>query len=206
MTARSGQNQITTVQAALIVFSTIVGAGIMTLPRDAGKAVGSPDAWIAVILGGTIALGFGYVVAKLSQRFPGHTIYQYSQTIIGTFLGKIHGVVLIVYFTCFCGWQVRSMAELVRLYLLDNTPIEVIIVVFMWLAAYLVDGGIRSIGRICELYFPIVAVILLLTFTLSWHFLTGITFDPFWEKDFFPCSKESSPLPLLLADTKSCLF
>lgn len=189
MISRSEGNHITTVQATIIVFSQIIGAGVMTLPRDAGKAVGTPDAWIAVILGGLIALLFGFIVAKLSQRFPGYNFYQYSQMIVGKFWGTIHGMLLIVFTLCFCGWQVRSMAELVRLHLLENTPIEVIIMVFLWLAAYLIDGGIRPIARICELYFPIVVIILLLAFALAWPLFEWDNIRPILGEGMLPVLK-----------------
>ncbi|WP_248925781.1 GerAB/ArcD/ProY family transporter [Paenibacillus hamazuiensis] len=163
----SVQNTITSVQAMMIVINTIIGAGVTTLPRDAGKASGTPDAWISVILGGLITLLACYVVGRLSQRFPGQTFFQYSLQIWGKPIGKILGFLLILYFFLIAAWQIRAMGELIRFYLLDNTPIEVIMLVFLWIGVYLADGGIRPIARLCELFFPVLVISLLLTLFLA---------------------------------------
>lgn len=159
---------LSTVQAAMIVLNTIIGAGVTTLPREAGKAAGTPDAWISVILGGLTALFFGYVGARLSQRFPGRTFYQYAEQLWGKALGKCLGFLLLSYFLLIASWQVRAMGELVRVYLLDNTPIEVIMLVFIWAGVYLVEGGIGPIGRLCELYFPVLVFTLLISLALAY--------------------------------------
>ncbi len=49
------KDRISTVQATVTVASTIIGVGILTLPRTATEAMGTPDAWMAVLLGGMIA-------------------------------------------------------------------------------------------------------------------------------------------------------
>lgn len=158
---------LTTFQTILIVVNTTIGAGITTLPRDAGQATGTPDAWISVILGGTAALLVAYAAARLSQRFPGRTFFQYSQQIWGKPAGILLGLMLILYFFVISAWQVRAMGELIRFYLLDNTPIEVIMLVFIWVGVYLAGGDLRSIARMCELVFPILLMSLLLTLLLA---------------------------------------
>jgi spore germination protein len=202
----ASKDQITTVQATLIVVNAIIGSGVMTLSRDAGKAVGTPDAWISVILGGIIALFFGYVVTKLSQRFPGQTFYQYSQIVAGKFLGKIHGILLIVYFLSLGGFQMRAMGELVRMYLLDNTPIEVVMMVFLWVGLYLVDAGIQPIGRICELYFPITVIILLLTLALAWPIFEWDNVRPILGEGMVPALKGIKSTALAFTGFETMFF
>ncbi|NRD77741.1 GerAB/ArcD/ProY family transporter [Bacillus sp. BRMEA1] len=155
------KDQITVTQAAVVVSNTIIGTGILTSPRTIAQEVGSPDGWISVILSGMIALLAGYVVAKLSQRFPGQTFYEYSQIVVGKFLGRIHGGIFTFYFLLSAGFQLRAMGEMIRMYLLDNTPIEVIIIFFMSVATYLMVGGINAIARLFELFLPFIILILL---------------------------------------------
>lgn len=123
-------------------------------PREVATKVGTPDGWISVLLGGFIALLAGYILAKLSQRFPGQTFYQYSQIVAGKFLGKVHGFILIIYYTFFAGYEVRGMGELIHMYLLQNTPIEVIIIAFISVVTYITVEGANPIARICEFFFP----------------------------------------------------
>lgn len=69
------KDRIITTQAIITVSSTIISVGILTLPRTATEAMGTPDAWIAVILGGIISMVFGYGVIKFNQCFPRKTFY-----------------------------------------------------------------------------------------------------------------------------------
>lgn len=153
------KDKITPVQATIAVSSIIIGVGILTLPRGLVDAMGTPDGWISVILGGLISMGAGYVIVKLSQRFPGQTFYQYSQVVVGKFLGWLFSLLLITYFIMFAGLEARILGEVIRSYLLDKTPIEVLIISFMSVGIYLIVGGINPMVRVFELYFPIITVI-----------------------------------------------
>lgn len=153
------EDNITSVQAAIAVASMIIGVGILTLPRTVADTMGTPDGWIAVILGGFISMGAGYVVAKLSQRFPGQTFYQYSRAVAGKFFGWLFSLFLIVYFTVLAGFEARTLGEVARIYLLDKTPIELIIISFMSVGTYLVAGGVNPMVRMFEFYFPFIAFI-----------------------------------------------
>ena len=150
------KDRISTVQATVTVASTIIGVGILTLPRTATEAMGTPDAWASVLLGGIMAMAVGYIIIKLNQRFPGKTLYQYSDLIVGRPLGIIFSLMLVLHFIVFAGFEVRMLAELVRTYLLKKTPIEVIIITFLGAGTYLVVGGINPLVRLMEAYFPII--------------------------------------------------
>ncbi|MEW9668333.1 GerAB/ArcD/ProY family transporter [Ammoniphilus sp. 3BR4] len=163
------KDQITTIQSALIVTNVIIATGIITLPRAVAEEVGTPDGWISVILGGLIALFFGWVVGKVSQRFPDQSFYQFSQVVAGNFLGKVHGMIFVVYLIISAGHQARIMGEVIRMYLLDDTPMEMIIITFMCVGVYLTVGGINPIARICELFFLVIVVLLLLLAVFSFR-------------------------------------
>ncbi|RKD31386.1 GerAB/ArcD/ProY family transporter [Thermohalobacter berrensis] len=157
------KDKISTIQATLAISATIIGVGILTLPRTAGKAVGTPDIWLAVLLGGLIVLVFGYIVAKLSQRFPDKTFFEYSLDITGKSIGYLINIFIVVYFTLLAAYEARILAELIRTYLLSRTPIEVIITIFISVGVYLVVGGINPLVRIFEFFFPIVVFLFLFT-------------------------------------------
>jgi spore germination protein len=158
---------VTSIQTMMIVLNTIIGAGVTTLPRDAGNATGTPDAWISIILGGMIALLAGYVVTRLSLRFPGETFFQYSRHILGKPAGTLLALLLSVYFLMISAWQIRAMGELIRFYLLNNTPIEMIMLIFLWIGIYLVGGGIEPIARFCEIVFIVILLSLISVLLLS---------------------------------------
>ncbi|MDO3676248.1 GerAB/ArcD/ProY family transporter [Paenibacillus ehimensis] len=154
------KDQITSRQASFIVSKSMIGTGILFLPQVVAKEVGTPDGWISVLIGGFLALLAGYVIIKLNQRFPKQTFFEFSQTVFGKWIGAVHIVLLSAYFTISSGYLARIMGEVIHMYLLDKTPIAFIIITFMLVAAYLATGGINSIARLIELFFPVILIIL----------------------------------------------
>ena len=94
----SEQESLTTHQAVVIVSNYILGVGILTLPRAAAEKVKTPDIWLSIIIGGLIAMLAGLIIVKLSQKFPGMTFYEYSQRIVGKWIGCILNLIVIGYF------------------------------------------------------------------------------------------------------------
>ncbi|SEM81709.1 GerAB/ArcD/ProY family transporter [Lihuaxuella thermophila] len=161
------KDQITSSQAAVAVASILVGAGILTLPRSAAEQMNTPDGWIAVILGGLVTMGIAAVLVKLSQRFPGKTFYLYSQEIVGKFLGYLLSLVLVVYFTLLAGFEIRTMGEVTKSYLLLATPKEVTMIMMLWVGVYLVVGGINPMMRLFEILLPPTVLIFFVVLLLS---------------------------------------
>lgn len=163
----SSKEQITNSQAAVILVNYILAAGILTLPRTSVEKVKTPDVWITVILGGIIAMIVGLIIVKLNQRFPGKTFYQYNQDIVGKWMGGFFSLLVIGYFFTISAYEVRTMAEVTGLFLLEGTPTWAIILPFMWIGLYLIIGGINTLARLFEIIFPITIVIFLLVAFLS---------------------------------------
>lgn len=163
----NSNDKITTSQALVILVNYILATGILTLPRTSVEKVNTPDVWISVILGGLIAMIVAAIIVKLSQQFPEKTFYQYSQEIVGKWLGSVLSLLVIVYFFTISAFEVRAMAEVTGFFLLEGTPTWAIIMPFMWIGLYLIVGGINSIARLFEIIFPITIVIFLIVTFLS---------------------------------------
>ncbi|WP_309411783.1 spore germination protein [Bacillus cereus] len=163
----SPQNRITTAQTFVIIVNFIFGSGILFLPRTSVEKVKTPDAWISVILGGIIAMLAGYIIIRLSQNFPKQTVYQYSQQIVGKWIGSIFSLCIICYFLANAGFQISSLEKITRLFLLGGTPTWAIIMPFMWISLYIVMSGINYIARLFEIIFPITIFIFLLISLMS---------------------------------------
>ncbi|ASS94322.1 spore germination protein [Peribacillus simplex] len=157
----SPKDKITTPQAAVIVINFILGTGLLTLPRSATEKVHTPDVWISVIFGGVIAIIAGVIMVKLSQQFPEKTFYQYINDIVGKWVGRLLSLVVICYFLMTSGFQLRSMAEVVRYLLLEGTPTWAITMIFMWVGLYLIIGGINPIARLFEIILPLTVILFL---------------------------------------------
>ncbi|WP_334076613.1 GerAB/ArcD/ProY family transporter [Paenibacillus sanfengchensis] len=160
-------DKITTTQASIFLTDTVLGAGILTLPRSVLEATETPDVWLSILVGGAIILLLVLVMVKLSQQFPGKTIFEYTKRILGTIPGAILCLLLIIYFIIVGGFEIRVLAEVAMLYLLEGTPIWAILIPFIWTGAYLACGGINSIARVFQIVFPISLFFLILSYSFS---------------------------------------
>ncbi|TFE30669.1 GerAB/ArcD/ProY family transporter [Cohnella luojiensis] len=161
------KDRITTPQSAVILINYVLGTGILTLPRTAAQAVKTPDVWISVIIGGLLAMLAGIIMAKLSERYPEKTFYQYSRDIIGKWCGGFISLLIICYFFMASAFQVRSMTAVTDFFLLEGTPSSAIILCFMWVSLFVTVGGINPIARLFEIIFPITIIIFIVIASLS---------------------------------------
>lgn len=160
-------DKITASQAAVFLNNAVLGAGILTLPRNVSQSVKTPDSWLSVLLGGVIVLLVVTLMVKLSQQFPGKTVFQYSAKIVGRIPGALLCLLLIFYFLITAGFEIRTLAEVTLFFLLEGTPIWAIVLPFIWVGIYFVYGGINSISRVFQIVFPISIMILIISYALS---------------------------------------
>jgi spore germination protein len=160
-------DQITTVQTVMIISNFILGAGILTLPRSVTEKTQTPDAWISVIISGLITMLIGFIMVKLCKRFPDKSLYQFSQIIIGKWLGSFISLIIVIYYIVLSAFEVRAMAETTRLFLLQGTPIWAILMPFLWIGLYLILGGINSIARMFEIIFPVTVIFFMIVMLLG---------------------------------------
>ncbi|MCK8828293.1 spore germination protein [Natroniella acetigena] len=163
--------QISNQQLAFIIIQTCVGMGILSLPRVMAKTAGQ-DAWLAIILGAgvwAVSLMFIYL---LGRRFPQDTIIQYSDYILGPYLGKLISFSYILYSTLTTAFIARTFVTVLATFNLPKTPISVTLIIFLLTSYYLVGHGLKTLARIYEFLFFVLspAFILLLPtfFAVNW--------------------------------------
>ena len=200
------KDQITTSQTVIVVINTILGTGILTLPRTSVEKVKTPDVWLSVIAGGLVAMIAGVIIVKLSQKFPRKTVYQYSQDIIGKWAGMLLSLLIVCYFFIISGYQIRSMAEVTSLLLLEGTPLWAIIMPFMWIGLYLIMDGINSIARLFEIVFPITVFLFLLVAFMSFKLFEIDNLRPILGLGIMPVLKGVKTTSLALTGSEIMLL
>jgi spore germination protein len=158
---------ISPAQAIIIIINYILGVGILTLPRTIAAEVGTPDIWLTILISSIFPLGAGFIILTLNNRYPKKTFYQYSRKIAGRVLSTLIGLLMIAYFITLCSFEVRILAEVTETYLLEGTPIPILIILFLWLALYLNTDGINSIARMFQIIFPLTVFIFILLALMS---------------------------------------
>ncbi|MEK4205352.1 spore gernimation protein [Paenibacillus odorifer] len=200
------KDRITAVQATIILANYTIAAGIITLPRTIVEASETPDVWISVFLGGVITFLTGLIIVKLSQRFPGQTIFQFSGKIIGKPLGAILSILVVFYFLCIASFEVRSVQEVTSFFLLEGTPPWAIVAIFIWIAFYLCRGGLNAITSMCRLIVPITWTVFVGVCLLSIEVFDIDNLRPFLGDGLGPVWKGIRPTILTFTAGEAMLF
>ncbi len=166
---QGNKQQLTTIQTAIFIISIILGTGVLTLPRTVTEKTQTPDGWISIILAGAIFLVFGRLIILLNRYYPNLTFFEYAPIIFGKWLGNLVNFIIITEILLTAGYQLRGMSEVTQIHLLPTTPVNFKILVMIFVAIYLMNGGIISVARLFEILLPICLVFFSLVFLLSFR-------------------------------------
>lgn len=152
-------------QSMMIISSTIVGTGILTLPRTATYSA-HQSAWIVSIFAGAIAFVLMWFITKLGLRFHGKTFVEYNEELLGTkrvrVIGKILSYVIssmfIAVWLAIAIKSIRVFAEVLVVAVLPETPIEVIIATMLMAMMLFLLVELEVIGRFNEIMFPLIII------------------------------------------------
>jgi spore germination protein KB len=138
--------RISPVQAYMLIISAITVTGhLLFIPvvlNHSGR-----DSWLAVLLTAITAIFIGYIVSSLAERYPGQTLVQYSQKILGKLLGKWIAVLFLLYFFHDVSLAVRGFGEFFTSAITPRTPIIVYFIAIVTLAVYAVRHGLEVMAR-----------------------------------------------------------
>ncbi len=174
-------------QLAAMLVLTRVAVFTVTFPTMTG--IRTPQvAWIASLLAMLASIPFTLAIVQLGLRFPDKTIIEYSETLLGRYLGKLVGLVLVWYWVHICADVAREIGEAHVVTTMRETPMLVFMIVTVFLAANAARSGLEVVGRVSE---NIVWVVL--------FFLAIILILPYDELRF------RNLLPLLPRDPRAIL-
>lgn len=174
--------KISGLQLFWLMVSIVTGSGMLFTLSPVIAEV-KQDAWISVALAGIIGLCIVFLAVKVSLLYPGQTIVQYSQEILGKWLGKIIIVPYFVMWYSLDGMILRDSSDFVYLALFNKTPLFVVLLTLLLLAVYVIyTGGIEGIARCSEIMGPLIVLMVLGCCVLSlnhldWHQLTPVYAD-----------------------------
>lgn len=165
----TNNDRITSWQMVLVFIMGINATGILTMPRVFYASTG-PDGWVALIIQ-HVALFIGMAITIiLGRRFPDQTFVEYNQQIVGKLLGTIITITAGVFWVLISARIVRVFADIIKVFILVETPVEVMILSMLLVSVYITRHGLEPIARMAELLFPLMVIaILLVTFFALWN-------------------------------------
>ena len=138
-----------------ILIMLLTGIYILILPRHLVTIVGT-DGWLVLLVGGFVSSLMLFFINKISRKFPGKTVVEFAPVVMGLFLGKLLGGILVVYYTFLAAVSLRIFAEMLKSVLLSDTPRWVVVVALVALITWIVQNGLEDIARFTELLAPII--------------------------------------------------
>lgn len=145
--------KITAAQLRLLVLIFTIGSSIIVATGSMAAEAGR-DAWISVMVGGVISLGFVYVYAALYRLHPQLTLVQMNMLVFGRWIGQLVSWVYFVYFLLLTSLLVREIGDFLTTFFLVYTPIQAIHIIYLLIIVWGMRIGLEVLTRAAEIFFP----------------------------------------------------
>lgn len=113
------------------------------------------DAWLSIIGGWILDVSLAVVYAYMRLRFPGQNFVQYSITILGKVVGRMVGIFFPLFFLLSCSLLMQGFSQLINTFFFPTTPLLLIVIPALFVAAYAARQGIEVVGRSTEVLGPL---------------------------------------------------
>lgn len=148
-------------QFMIFVMMFTVGGNILVTPSLLAGAV-KQDAWIAAILGISLSLFLIWLYCSLGSRFPNKTLVQYSEEILGKWMGKVISLLFLSSFILLSAIILREIGDFMTIQVMPETPMTAFHVVFLLLVIAGTRMGIEPVARAAEIFLPWVVMLYLI--------------------------------------------
>lgn len=147
------KGKISSLQLAILFYPTIIASALLSAPNATTRHAKN-DLWLSPVWAALVAAAAVLIVCKLHHYFPRQTVIQYSEKILGKFLGKVFGSLLIFNLFFTNGYTTRQYADLTIGVFLQLTPIYFVSGALMLVCAFAVRGGLEVVARSAQIFFP----------------------------------------------------
>ncbi len=125
------------------------------------------SAWLAILLAAAAAAAGVVLNLTLAGQFPGQTVAQYAQGLLGTWLGRLAGFfysLTCLYLVAVC---IRTITQVIKLSIMPETPLWPFVTGFVLLTVYSAWLGLEPLARAGDIMFPFALLVLTSLFLLA---------------------------------------
>ncbi|MBG9945028.1 endospore germination permease [Brevibacillus formosus] len=141
-------------QIAWLVGSVLMTGMMIGFLRSVVQ-VARMDGWFSQIFPIFYALFIAYVLSKLVEAYPGKNIFEILFIIGGKWIGGAVNLLILFYIWIILAIDIKGAADFLHISLLPNTPLEVVLLVFVLLMMYYGKTSLEVAARVNEFYFPL---------------------------------------------------
>lgn len=150
-------------QFTLLVVIFTIGSSILVAPSGLA-AEAKQDAWIAAIAGLLLSMPLIYLYNALGCRFPKLTLAEYSEHILGKWLGKLVALLFTGYFFLVTALLLREIGDFMTTQMYPETPISFIHILFLAVVIVAVRYGLEPLTRAGEIFLPWILLLCVVLF------------------------------------------
>lgn len=151
------KNNISLLHFEALIITSVIGVGILSLPTEVSNILGN-DGWLLIITSGFFTMVLMSILMKLCQLYPGRVYYDFGKDIVGPRVFNIINILYLCYFLFLAAFVMRIFTEVIKLFLLNSTPVEVIILSMLFSTAYISRTNIETLGRMAVFVLPIILI------------------------------------------------
>ncbi|KZE53186.1 spore gernimation protein [Brevibacillus parabrevis] len=152
-------------QIAWLVGSLLMTGMMISFLRTVVQ-VAKMDAWFSQILPACYALVVAYVLSELVRAYPGKNLFEILFIVCGKWIGGFINLLILFYIWIILALDIKGAADFLHVSLLPQTPLEIILLVFVLLLMYYGKTSLEVAARVNEIYFPAYFVMCLLLYFL----------------------------------------
>ncbi|WP_134701153.1 endospore germination permease [Ammoniphilus sp. YIM 78166] len=187
------KGKISALQMAILMHPTIIATGILLVPGLTAHHA-ERDLWMSPAWASLVGFLTVYIAIQLNRMYPKETIIEYSSRIVGTLPGKALGLIVLLFYLHVNGIIIREYGEFIIGIFLMQTPLGFVMGSMTLACAFAVRGGIEVLGRLGQMFVPIVLLLTLFMFFLIIPDMELENMFPIMEKGLMPSFKGSVPL------------
>ncbi|WP_298198600.1 endospore germination permease [Desulfosporosinus sp.] len=188
--------KISTRQFTLMLFSLLLSTIMFGLPRILIEQ-SRQDVWQVMLITFVIDAALAIIYFILGMRYPRQTMIQYSETILGPWLGKISGLLFVLFFGYMTLIVLKTVSKFIDTVLLTGTPELAINFILLLTTLYAVNAGLEVVARLSEIIAPLMLIALLIILTFSLNRVELGNIQPVFQHNVWELLK-SSLLPISL--------
>lgn len=149
------RGKISNIQAAMLAITSLTIIGHLVL-LTVIFSQSHQDSWIAAIVGTCLGLVGILSLVKLAQCYPGLTLIEILFFHF-TWLGKLIGILYLIYFYIMVTLGVRLFAEAYKR-IMAETPLWAFVAVILLLTSFIVYLGLETLGRLNQIMLPVLVI------------------------------------------------
>lgn len=143
------KGMISSSQLMFLIAGYVIG-GVVTLPY--ASQITQHDTWLVILAGFGSSLPFVLIYIALAQKFPGRNLFEIHDIVYGPYLGKLISVACLFFIFTVLIANLRFISDFTLVYLMPETPILAVLILFMFVCAWSVRNGIEVIARMGLLF------------------------------------------------------